>query len=1041
MLLFKRAKFLVGSAVLLTVMSTVSTAMAAIIVLSPIGENDTWNLYEYSYQSLNWADIQADVAAKTDTFFGTGTQATLPEVRTADQYRAVAQMTWLVGGQSWVGASDATTEGTWTWQDGTEFYNETTGEVGGWTNYWGTSEPNGGTEANCAIMDTGLDPDGLTDVPATNEQRYWYCYETGISTSTQLSLPTSAPTYQMVLDPNSGRYYELITDYVNWNAAKVIAESHEYNGVQGRLAVINDELENAFAASCANNKRDVWIGLTDSPLYGGTEYGAVSTENPPQGWVWAGPEGSTPLASTDYSAWNHDGEGNLNQPSNSNGCENHAVVWDNGHWNDSPEEEVNYALVEFGQSQEVAKGFYNRRIRGKIDSVWNADDAMQVMNRTAPIYSEEVTSQTSTFNFVDIQGAGTTEYGYFRGTTGMPGDNQDSGEDDVVIKSYVTVEIPEAGTYTFGGYHDDVLALSIDRGAQGVANVTIPGSPDYMSNTPWGMGAVAVNFDAPGSYNIYCMYAENWGGAGVELAVAKGDYAITGTTSEEFEAARDAFVANAALIGDTLNGGLATKNLRQIYTQSGFTVNGTTTTDTINFVSDSGRIGGNFGGDEAMTASTAMTATSKLVVPENAGGWWTLGVGQSLDGSLTISKDGQAVAFSQVNGGTNGAAVAASGEMTWNAPTVGMADKALGAIYLEPGTYDLSINYNPTNQSVSAPQLTVVGGTFNVINATPADGELGSFAETVELMLDARDNGAAGTLVADVASGNYATINFDEEAGNNGHFGNTEYFPLFPTGASEGGDHGTLVVADIEVSAENAGFWSFCVNSDDGFGMQIYDEYGTALSFDQFAGTTGGDDDTVFAFDAGRLPGDSLATVNLAEGTYTMMLAHWDAASGAALEISCAKGEYLEYDDNLFSLLGGDLSEQLELYAAAGIHSEFGIAFDLLGDAIDFVDQSEYTGEASPKIAGDANKDGKVDGSDVTILAGNWQYGVNDGNTATWEMGDFNGDGKVDGSDVTILAGNWQYGVDTGAASVPEPGMLVLLLGTLASLLVVRRRK
>ena len=32
---------------------------------------------------------------------------------------------------------------------------------------------------------------------------------------------------------------------------------------------------------------------------------------------------------------------------------------------------------------------------------------------------------------------------------------------------------------------------------------------------------------------------------------------------------------------------------------------------------------------------------------------------------------------------------------------------------------------------------------------------------------------------------------------------------------------------------------------------------------------------------------------------------------------------------------------------------------------------------------------------------------------ATWEMGDFNGDGVVDGSDVTILAGNWQYGVDT----------------------------
>ena len=67
--------------------------------------------------------------------------------------------------------------------------------------------------------------------------------------------------------------------------------------------------------------------------------------------------------------------------------------------------------------------------------------------------------------------------------------------------------------------------------------------------------------------------------------------------------------------------------------------------------------------------------------------------------------------------------------------------------------------------------------------------------------------------------------------------------------------------------------------------------------------------------------------------------------------------------------------------------------------------------ESDEKIAGDANGDGKVDGSDVTILAGNWQKGVGDGLTATWEEGDFNDDGKVDGSDVTILAGNWQYGV------------------------------
>ena len=67
------------------------------------------------------------------------------------------------------------------------------------------------------------------------------------------------------------------------------------------------------------------------------------------------------------------------------------------------------------------------------------------------------------------------------------------------------------------------------------------------------------------------------------------------------------------------------------------------------------------------------------------------------------------------------------------------------------------------------------------------------------------------------------------------------------------------------------------------------------------------------------------------------------------------------------------------------------------------------------RIPGDANNDGKVDGSDVTILAANWQAGVPNGDpeNVTWSMGDFNGDGKVDGSDVTILAGNWQAGVNS----------------------------
>ena len=99
-----------------------------------------------------------------------------------------------------------------------------------------------------------------------------------------------------------------------------------------------------------------------------------------------------------------------------------------------------------------------------------------------------------------------------------------------------------------------------------------------------------------------------------------------------------------------------------------------------------------------------------------------------------------------------------------------------------------------------------------------------------------------------------------------------------------------------------------------------------------------------------------------------------------------------------------------------------------------------FSESENPQIPGDANNDQKVDGSDVTILAGNWQKGVSDGQTANWEDGDFNGDGKVDGSDVTILAGNWQYGVTAAATSVPEPSMILLILGGLLSTLLIRRK-
>jgi hypothetical protein len=56
--------------------------------------------------------------------------------------------------------------------------------------------------------------------------------------------------------------------------------------------------------------------------------------------------------------------------------------------------------------------------------------------------------------------------------------------------------------------------------------------------------------------------------------------------------------------------------------------------------------------------------------------------------------------------------------------------------------------------------------------------------------------------------------------------------------------------------------------------------------------------------------------------------------------------------------------------------------------------------------SGDANDDGKVDVSDLSLLAAS--YGMTSG--ATWSMGDFTGDGAVNVSDLSLLAANYGAG-------------------------------
>jgi hypothetical protein len=54
-------------------------------------------------------------------------------------------------------------------------------------------------------------------------------------------------------------------------------------------------------------------------------------------------------------------------------------------------------------------------------------------------------------------------------------------------------------------------------------------------------------------------------------------------------------------------------------------------------------------------------------------------------------------------------------------------------------------------------------------------------------------------------------------------------------------------------------------------------------------------------------------------------------------------------------------------------------------------------------LLGDANLDGKVNGTDFDLMAGNFNQAV----TAGWDRGDFNYDGAVNGNDFVLLANNF----------------------------------
>jgi len=140
----------------------------------------------------------------------------------------------------------------------------------------------------------------------------------------------------IVFDPTTGNYYELVSETVTWKTAKDEAENRSHLGLQGYLATLTSERENDETASRFTFDK-AWIGASDA-----------STEGD---WKWVtGPERGTLFWEGDESGSEQNGEyaGWASTDPNARQGENYAFIKDKLEWIDQ-KNGVNYNyLVEYG---------------------------------------------------------------------------------------------------------------------------------------------------------------------------------------------------------------------------------------------------------------------------------------------------------------------------------------------------------------------------------------------------------------------------------------------------------------------------------------------------------------------------------------------------------------------------------------------------------------------------------------------------------------------------------------------------------------------
>ncbi|MBN1509468.1 MAG: hypothetical protein JW955_21655 [Sedimentisphaerales bacterium] len=142
------------------------------------------------------------------------------------------------------------------------------------------------------------------------------------------------------------------------------------------------------------------------------------------------------------------------------------------------------------------------------------------------------------------------------------------------------------------------------------------------------------------------------------------------------------------------------------------------------------------------------------------------------------------------------------------------------------------------------------------------------------------------------------------DSGPSGHFGDDEPFGVVKRGHKTAGNVDNLSVRAggvIRIAAEQAGNWTFGVNSDDGFTLLFAGRSFTSVTNGELYTMPQG---KAIRFSGGRAAADTFGVIDLPAGDYLFWLMYHEAVGGAEVEFFAARGSHTAFDSDLFRLVG-----------------------------------------------------------------------------------------------------------------------------------------